>query len=151
MFSPTLLRFFPINWHSGVFEKCWCTNIFLKFFNLLDVFFFTFTFKMLSPFLIFPTKHSISSSLCSPTHSLLLPDPGINLHWGTDPSPDQGPLLPLMTKAILSYICSWSHGSLHVCSLVGGLVPGSSRGTGWFLLLFVLWNCKPLQLLGSFL
>ena len=31
-------------------------------------------------------------------------------------------------KAILCYICSWSHGSLHVYSLVGGLVPGSSGG-----------------------
>ena len=33
-------------------------------------------------------------------------------------------------KAILCYICSWSHGSLHVYSLVGGLVSGSSGGTG---------------------
>ena len=31
-------------------------------------------------------------------------------------------------KAILCYIYSWSHGSLHVYSLVGGLVPGSSGG-----------------------
>jgi len=31
-------------------------------------------------------------------------------------------------KAILCYICSWSHGLLHVHSLVGGLVPGSSGG-----------------------
>jgi hypothetical protein len=31
------------------------------------------------------------------------------------PSQDQGPLLPLMPdKAILCYICSGSHGSLHV-------------------------------------
>ena len=35
--------------------------------------------------------------------------------------------LPLMSdKAILCYICIWSLGSLHVYSLVGGLVPGSS-------------------------
>jgi hypothetical protein len=33
-------------------------------------------------------------------------------------------------KAILCYICSWSRGSLHVYSLVGGLVPGSS-GMVW--------------------
>jgi hypothetical protein len=45
------------------------------------------------------------------------------------PSQDQGPLLPLMSnKTILCYICGWSHGSLHVYSLVGGLVPGSSGG-----------------------
>jgi hypothetical protein len=37
----------------------------------------------------------------------------------------------LMTDlAILCYICSWSHGSLQVYSLVGSLVPGSSGGTG---------------------
>jgi hypothetical protein len=36
----------------------------------------------------------------------------------------------LMTlKAILCYIYSWSHESLHVYSLVGGLVLGSSGGT----------------------
>jgi hypothetical protein len=55
--------------------------------------------------------------------------------------------LPLMSdKAILCH-----HGSIHVYSLIGGLVPGSSRGTGWLTLLVLLWGCKPLQLLGSFL
>ena len=39
-------------------------------------------------------------------------------------------------KAILCYIYSWSHGSLHVYSLVGGLVPGRSWGSGWLILLF---------------
>jgi hypothetical protein len=34
-------------------------------------------------------------------------------------------------KAILCYICGWSHGSLHVYFLVGDLVPGSSEGV-WF-------------------
>jgi len=44
------------------------------------------------------------------------------------------PPLPLMSdKAILCYICSSSHGSLHVYSLVGGLVPGSSEGlVSWY-------------------
>jgi hypothetical protein len=53
-------------------------------------------------------------------------------------------------KAILCYICSWSNGSLHVYSLVGGLVPGSSGSNGWFILLFLLWGCKPLQFLDPF-
>ena len=40
---------------------------------------------------------------------------------------DKEPLLLLMPdKAILCYICGWSHRSLHVYSLVGGLIPGSS-------------------------
>ena len=51
---------------------------------------------------------------CSPTQSFLLSCPGIPLHWGIKPSQDQGSLLPLMSnKAILCYICSWSHESLH--------------------------------------
>ena len=57
---------------------------------------------------------------------LLSPRPGIPLHWGIEPSQDQGCLLPLMSnKAILCYICCWSHGSFHIYTLVSGLVPGS--------------------------
>jgi hypothetical protein len=60
--------------------------------------------------------------------------------------------LPLMPdKAILCYIYSWIHGFLHVYSLVSGLVPGSSGGSGWLILLFFLWGCKSLQLLQFFL
>jgi hypothetical protein len=52
----------------------------------------------------------------------------ISLHWGIEPSQDQGPLLPPMPdKAILCYICSWSH----VYSLVVGIVLGRS-GEGGF-------------------
>jgi hypothetical protein len=55
------------------------------------------------------------------TYSLSPPSPGIPLHWVIKPSLDQGPVLPLMTnKAILYCIYGWSHGSLHVYSLVGG-------------------------------
>jgi hypothetical protein len=50
-----------------------------------------------------------------------------------------------------SYICSWSHGSLHVYSLVDDLVPGSSGGSAWLIFLFFLWGCKPLQFLHFFL
>ena len=35
-------------------------------------------------------------------------------------------------------------------SVVDGLVPGSSGHTDWFILMFLLWGCKPLQLLGPF-
>jgi hypothetical protein len=53
-------------------------------------------------------------------------------------------------KAILCYICGWSHASLHVYSLVGDLVTGISRlvgggGSGWLILLFVLWGYKPFR------
>ena len=54
-----------------------------------------------------------------PTHSSL---PTLAFpYWDIEPSQNQGLLLPLMSyKAILCFICSWSHGSLHVYSLVGG-------------------------------
>ena len=69
------------------------------------------------PFPGFPSENHLTPppSPCSPTHPLLLPGPGIPLHWGIEPSQDQGPLLPLMSnKPNLCYIGSWSHGSLHV-------------------------------------
>jgi hypothetical protein len=67
------------------------------------------------------------------THTLPPPGSHIPLYWGIEPSQDHGPLLPLMSdNIILCYICSWSHGSLQVYSLVGGLVPGSPEGlVGW--------------------
>jgi hypothetical protein len=74
----------------------------------------------------------------------------IPLCWGIKSPQDQGPPLPLLSgKAILCYICIWSHGSLPVYSLVGGLVPGSTRLSGQ--LMFFLWGCNPLQFLQSFL
>ena len=90
--------------------------------------------------------------MCSPSHPLPPPSPGIPLHWGIKPSQDQGSLFSLVSdKAILCYKCSWSHGSFNVYSLVGGLVPRSSGGSGWLILFFFLLGCKPLQLLQSFL
>jgi hypothetical protein len=82
--------------------------VFSKIFSL-------FIFQMLSC-LGFPFKNSLSLPLspCSSTHPLLLLGLGIPLHWGIEPSQDQGPLLPLMIDTtILCYICSWSHGALH--------------------------------------
>ena len=50
-----------------------------------------------------PPTHFCLTSLSSP------------LHWGIKPPQDQGPSVPLMPdKAILCYICNWSHGPLHV-------------------------------------
>jgi len=69
------------------------------------------------------------------------PHPGFPLHSVIEPSQGKGPLLSLMlNKTILCYICDWSHGSLHVYSLVGCLVSGSSEGSGWLILLFFLWD-----------
>ena len=99
---------------------------------------------MLSPFQVSPPESPIPFSCfyesAPPTTYLLLPScPGIPLHWGIKPSQNQGPLLPLMPdNAILCYIYSWSHGLLHVYSLVGSLVPGSSEESGWLILFFFL-------------
>jgi len=129
------------------------------FFSLLQGI-FLFTCQMLSPFLVSPpeTCYPILPPPASmrmlphpPTACLLLPHPDIPLHWGIEPSQDQRLLLPLVpNKAILYYICSWSHGTLHVYALFGCLVPGSSGESGWLVLLFFLWICKPIQLLSPF-
>jgi hypothetical protein len=76
-------------------QQNWSTKrkqFFIRYFSL-------FTFQMLSPFLVSPTKipYILHPSLCSPTHPLQLPSPGIPLYWGKEPSQDQGTLLPLMT------------------------------------------------------
>jgi hypothetical protein len=119
-----------------------------------------FTFQMLSFFLVslseipYPMLPLPASMRMPhpPTYPLLPPCPGIPVHWGIEPSQNQGPFLPLMPyKAILYYLCVWCHGSLHVYSLVDILVLGISGGSGWLILLFFLWGCKPLQLLQSFL
>jgi len=88
---------------------------------------------------------------CSPsptTQPFQPPCPDILLHCRVQTCQHQGLLLQLVpNKAILCYIYSWSHRSVHVYSLGRGLVPGSS---GWLVLLF-LWGCKSLPLLQSFL
>jgi len=61
---------------------------------------------------------------------------------GIKPYHDQGPLFPMMpNKAILCFICDWSHRSIPVFSWDGGLVPGSSGVSGWLILLFFFWGC----------
>ena len=104
---------------------------------------FLFTFQMLSPFLDSLPKPPIPFPpvpLLTATHLLLLPCAGIPLHWGIEPSQDRGTLLPLLSNmSILCYIRSWSHGSHYVYSLVGGLVAGSSSGTDWLILLYLIY------------
>jgi len=87
-----------------------------------------------SPFLssirVFPSLSTSPSHI--PQHSPTL---------GVQPWQDQGLLLPLVpNKSILCYICSWSHGSIHVYSL------GSS---GWLALLW-LWVASPFNSFNPF-
>jgi len=118
--------------------------------------FYIFRFQILFSFLFHPSPQPLLylyKDALLPIHPLQPQHPGIPLHWGNKPSQDQGPLLLLIPdNTILCYICSWSHGSLHVYSLVGGLVPGSSGVGGervW--LVDIVVDCKPLWLLHSFL
>ena len=145
---------------DGILSKwltIWAVHSFLFCFVFYWIF-YVFTFQMLFPFLISPLE--TPSSLPAPSVSmrmLLLPytptsPPRHSLILGNGPFTYQGLLLLLMPdKAILCYICSWSHGSLHVYSFIGGLVPGRNGRSGWLILLFFLWGCKPLPLLQSFL
>lgn len=56
-----------------------------------------------------------------PIESLLLTCPDILLHLGMETWQDQDPLTP--NKSVLCYICDWSHRSIPVDNLDGGLVP----------------------------
>ena len=95
----------------------------------------------------FPFRNSQSHSLPS-KHSHITVLAFSYTEWKIEPSQDQRALLLMPDKAIFCYICVWNHWSLHVYSLVGGLVPGRSGGwgCGWLILFFLLWGCKPLHL-----
>ena len=67
-----------------------------------------------TPFPILPPPASMRVLPTHPPTPASLPC--IPLHWGIGPSQDQGPLLPLMPdKAIICYICSWSHAWVAPC------------------------------------
>jgi len=99
---------------------------------------------MFLPFPVSFHKCSIPFSLplllwgCSPTHlvtplslpALIFPYAGRSSLGKTK----------VPNKTIICYICRWSHGSVHVYSLDGGLVYGSS---GWLVLLRIV-GCQPL-------
>ena len=130
----------------------------LSFFPLFKLNTFLFTISNVIPF------------FSPPSNPYLIPPPSASMrvfpHPLTPASPpsnsstleNQGPRAYLPTDAqqghSLFYIYVWSHGSLHVHSLYGNLVPVSSgRGcsSDWLILLFFLWGCKLLHQLQSFL
>ena len=88
-----------------------------------------------------PASTRVLSYLTTPfcLSSLSFPYPG---SWSLHRTKG-APLLLMPDKAILFCICSWSHKSCHVPSLVGTLLPGFFGGSGWLILLFFLWGCKP--------
>ena len=106
-------------------------------------------FKCYSPFLVFPVTCPNPITLDSmrvlphlSIHPLPPHCPRLLLLWSIKLLQDQGPLMS--HKAIFCYICIWSHGSLHVYSLVGGLVLGAlGVGSDWLILLFFIWGPNP--------
>ena len=113
-----------------------CTQPIIKFFYWL---FYIFTFQILSPFPVSPLElpHPSPFLLCLFESAPPTTDPfrphcsSIPLHWGIKPPQDQElPLTLMPDKAIICCLCNWSHASLHVYSLVGGLGPGNSGGGG---------------------
>jgi hypothetical protein len=90
---------------SGVLELKICATTARIHDNFLIRYFLYLNFKFY-PLSSFPYP-------CSLTHPLLLHCPGIPLHWNTETSQDQGPLLSLMS---LCYICGWSLGP-SMCTL----------------------------------
>jgi len=88
-------------------------------------------FPSISPLSYTPPPYSMRVFPHPSAHPFPPPHPDISLHWGVEPWQDQELLLPLIpNKAILWYICSWSHGSVHVYSLDSGLVLGPL--VGWY-------------------
>jgi hypothetical protein len=73
----------------------------------------------------------------SPASMMVLPHPPIHFCLSALEFPYAGSSSLHRTKELqshcchISYICSWSHGSLHVYSLVGGLVPENFGGGVW--------------------
>ena len=114
-------HFFKIYKKSGLFIYL---SIYL-FIYVLDIFFIYISNVIQFPDFPFENSLSHSNFPCSPTYPLLLPCLGIPLHWGIEPSQDQGPLLPLMSnKAIFCYICimlyfksCWVFFSLLLCNV----------------------------------
>jgi hypothetical protein len=126
------------------------------FFLLYCIFLFNIFFIYISNVIPFPRF--------SPRNTLSLPPP--LLLWGGSPTYTHLPTLAFLYTGALSLhrtkgpschwcltrpssMCDSSHGLLDVYSLVGGLVPWNSGGSGWLILLFFLFGYKPLQLLHS--
>ena len=137
--NNTLWSFLPPLCPSGFpwdLPICLPHNILTMSFLLVILFFLHIKCYLLSLLLLhksaIPSHLSLLLLGCSPTHMTTPASSLCILYcWVIEPSQDHEPPLPLIAdKVILGYICSWSHESLHMSSLFGGLVPGSSGDSG---------------------
>ena len=104
-------------------------------------------FSLHNPPIPFPLHSASMRMLLHPsTHSCLT---SLTLVHQAFTEPGASPLIdarkgnPLLHKQLDPW-------PLHVYSMVPSLVPGSSGGSGWLIVLFFLWGCKHLLLLQSF-
>jgi hypothetical protein len=94
--------------------------------------------------MIFPPA---STHMPPPPHP---PTPALSSWNSFKPSQYKGHLLFSMSnKAILCYICGWSHLSSHVYSSVDDLVLGTSGLSGWLILFFV-WVANTFRKISHF-
>jgi hypothetical protein len=93
---------------------------------------------MLSTFLVSPPKTlSLLPLLTNPPTPAFWPWPSPTLGHRAFSGPRASPPVDVRLGRPLLHMQL----ELHVCSVVGGLVPGSSGGTGWFILMFLPWGC----------
>ena len=142
-FLVCLLAYLKLSKESFLLWICWEYFQGLKA-GTFQFFYFISEFIYLHSTCYPPPPHNIPISFFfmgtpSPTHPLLPQCPSIPLHWNIELLLAPFPVIP--DEAILSYICSWRHGSTHVNSLVGGLVPGSFGVSGWLIFILFLWGC----------
>jgi hypothetical protein len=138
--------------------QCFCVHTHVSICHTSFSFFFIGYFIYLH-FKYYPPSTNPLSHLPPPASMRMLP------HSSTHTSPLQHP--PILRhrastgpRASLPIDTRQDHPLLHmqleawvppfVYSLVSGLVPGSSLGSGWLILLSFLWGYKSLQLLPSF-
>jgi hypothetical protein len=137
---------FVNNFNCNVLVSRNWSNIRITSFSLIILtgYFVYLHFTCYPLFWFLPQKPPIASPLplllwgCVPTHPPNPTSPPSYSptlgHWVFT-----GPRASSPINAILCCICCWSHGFLHVYSLVGSLDNGSPD---WLTLLFFLWGCK---------
>ena len=121
-------------WQHFIFLLRSWVNMHINFHSFLSFFFrldFLFTFQIFSPsespYPISPSPFSMRLLTYPPTHILLhWHCRGSREHW-TPSELRASPTTDVQQGHPLA-ICGQCHGSLHVYSLVGAPVPGSSRG-----------------------
>ena len=134
---------------QGTFKKMclsFYVNIYYCYYYIRYFLYLHFKYYPLSPppnRLYYPTSPCFYEGVPPATYLIPPPSPGILQHSGIEPSKGLSSCWCPIRPSSATY-AAVAMGSLHVYSLVGGLIPGESRVSGWLILLFFLWVRKPL-------